>query len=109
MVRTALPRVKPTARRWFEDRLLELGINQDAAAKRMGHISTISLGKILDNPARATAEDLRKIAEFMQVTDDWYEVMVQGFGFGLDGCSLNDFNRLLQEEGYQLDRVQHAA
>ena len=105
--------VKITAERWFEDRLHELGKSRDQFIHEMAmamqdKFNSYRLTTLLNHPERATAKQIAAMATLLGV-EDWYIILVEGFGFGVDQCTVNDFNSLLRFDGYEMGRVQHAA
>ena len=103
---------KVTFRRWVEDRLDILGVSKEQMHQAFGRHSMNKwmVTELLKNPKDARAKHIRALRDVLQLDgDDWYPELVEQFGVGTDKTTPNEFNKLLQEDGYQLGRVQHAA
>lgn len=102
---------KLTIDRWYEDRLEQLGVSEDEAVARFFdqyNVGKYMLTTLLKHPHKARIEHLRAMVNVLQL-DDWYAELVEPFGFGSRGCSIEDYNSLLAKDGYTLGRVINTA
>jgi len=99
--------VRPTLARFVEDRLDILNMSYDELVDKMGVTATL-LTQRIKNPGRFTPRESRTFIDTLEIKDFWLDLVVP-FGFGLDAFSGRQLQIAVQEQGYDLGRINVAA
>ncbi|MEM9526646.1 MAG: hypothetical protein AAGA31_08570 [Bacteroidota bacterium] len=103
---------KLTIDRWYEDRLEQLGLTEEEAIKRFFdkyNVGKYMLTTLFKTPQKARIEHLRAMVDVLELHNNWYAELVETFGFGIKGISLDEYNSILAQDGLTLGLVHNVA